>query len=113
MRLHAQGKRVTLSQKGRKKTSDDLHRELANLIEEEEEQREREESTLLPDNLNGRMLQHKLKDDTTNVSEWYNGRVTDVQDEIIVIEYVGYSDSFEWDKADITEDIKNKELIFL
>lgn len=32
---------------------------------------------------------------------------------IVTIEYVGYTDTFEWDKADIAEDIFNSDLIFL
>jgi len=79
-----------LSHKGRKKTSEDL-RELTILIEEEEETRQKERESVLPENLNGRKLKHKLKDDSTDIAEWYDGEVVSVHGDIVTIEYVGYS----------------------
>ncbi len=63
--------------------------------------------------MDGRKLKHKLKDDTTNVSEWYDGEVVSVHDDIVTIEYVGYTDTFEWEKEHMIEDILNSDLIFL
>ncbi len=40
---------MTLSQKGRKKTSEDFLREVAILIDEEQEKRLREKQSVLPD----------------------------------------------------------------
>ena len=102
-----------LSHKGWKKTSEDLLRELTILIEEEEETRQKERESVLPENLSGRKLKHKLKDDSTDIAEWYDGEVVSVHGDIVTIEYVGYTDIFEWDKAEILEDIHNGDLIFL
>ena len=112
-RLNQHGKRLVLSHKGRKKTSEDLLRELTILIEEEEETRQKERESVLPENLNGRKLKHKLKDDSTDIAEWYDGEVVSVHGDIVTIEYVGYTDIFEWDKAEILEDIHNGDVIFL
>ena len=100
VRLSLCGKRLTLSHKGRKKTSEDLLRELTVLIEEEEEKRLKERE--LPEGLNGR-----------KIVEWYDGEIVGMSEDIITIEYVGYTDTFEWDKVDIAEDIFNSDLIFL
>ena len=111
VRLSLSGKRLTLSHKGKKKTSDDLLRELTVLIEEEEEKKQKERE--LPECLNGRKIKHKLKDDATDIAEWYDGEIVGISENIVTIEYVGYTDTFEWDKADIAEDIFNSDLIFL
>ena len=111
VRLSLCGKRLTLSHKGRKKTSEDLLRELTVLIEEEEEKRLKERE--LPEGLNGRKIKHKLKDDATDIAEWYDGEIVGMSENIVTIEYVGYTDTFEWDKVDIAEDIFNSDLIFL
>ena len=113
VRLNLCGKRLTLSHKGRKKTSDDLLRELTVLIEEEEERRQTERESALPEVLNGRKIKHKLKDDATDIAEWFHGKIVGISEDIVTIEYVGYTDTFEWDKADIKEDIRNSDLIFL
>ena len=102
-----------MSHKGRKKTSDDLLRELTVLIEEEEERRQTERESALPEVLNGRKIKHKLKDDATDIAEWFHGKIVGISEDIVTIEYVGYTDTFEWDKADIKEDIRNSDLIFL
>ena len=109
VRLHAKGKRLILSQKGRKKTVDDLLKELSIIMEEEESQTK----ASLPDNLVGSKLNHKLHDDSMNISEWYTGEVTCISEETISIKYEGYSDTFEWDKKEILEDIQNNDLLFL
>lgn len=101
MRLHAVGKRVTLSQKGRKKTSGDLLREVAVPIEEDQEKRQRETESVLPQNLQGRQIKHKLKDDNTSIAEWYEGVIVDIGKETVTIEYAGYTDTFDWAKADV------------
>ena len=67
------GKHLTLSHRGQKKTSEDLLRELTVLIEEEEEKRLKERESALPEGLNGRKIKHKLKDDATDIAEWYDG----------------------------------------
>ena len=74
-----------------KKTSENLLRELTVLIEEEEEKRLKERESTLPNTLNGekKKKKKKLKDDATDIVEWYN--------------------TFEWDKADIAEDILNSD----
>lgn len=54
-----------------------------------------------------------MKDDRTDIAEWYDGEVVSVHGDIVTIEYVGYTDIFEWDKAEILEDIYNGDLIFL
>ena len=111
VRLSLSGKWLTLSHKGRKKTSEDLLRELTVLIEEEEEKKQKERE--LPECMNGRKIKHKLKDDATDIAEWYDGEIVSISENIVTIEYVGYTDTFEWDKADIAEDIFNSDLIFL
>ena len=104
VRLSLSGKRLTLSHKGRKKTSPQGIN-CIDWIEEEKKKKERE----FPECLNGRKIKHKLKDDATDIAEWYDGEIVG----IVTIEYVGYTDTFEWDKADIAEDIFNSDLIFL
>ena len=61
----------------------------------------------------GSKLNHKLHDDSTNISEWYTGEVTCISEQTISIKYEGYSDTFEWDKKEILEDIQNNDLLFL
>ena len=101
-------KRVTVSLKGKKKTSDELLRELVSLLEEAELVQERQLSALL---VEGARLEHRLKDDNTNIEVWYKGKVCSINDNIVSIEYEGYTDSFEWTREDLVEDFKSKDLV--
>ena len=54
-----------------------------------------------------------MKDDATDIAEWYHGKIVGISEDIVTIEYVRYTDTFEWDKADIKDDIRSSDLIFL
>ena len=57
-------------------------------------------------------LKHQLKDDRTDIAEWYDGEVVSVNGDIVTTEYVRYTD-IEWDIAEILEDIHNSDLKLL
>ena len=96
-----------MSVKG-KKTSEELLLELFSLIETAEAAEEREIATMLAE---GTKVRHKLQDDDTNIDVWYNGEVRNIDGDRVSIEYEGYEDCFEWERAAPIEDIKNKDLI--
>ena len=108
LQLRQPGKRVTISLKGKKKTSDELLRELIPLIEEAEMVQENELAALL---VEGTGIRHKLKDENTNIEVWYKGKVCSINGNLVSVEYVGYSDAFEWTREDLMEDFKSKDLI--
>ena len=41
--------------------------------------------------MNGRKIKHKLKDDATDTAEWCDGDTVGMSEDIVTIEYVGYS----------------------
>ena len=108
LQLRQPGKRVTISLKGKKKTSDELVRELIPLIEQAEVAQEKELAALL---VEGTGIRHKLKDENTNIEVWYEGKVCSINGNLVSVGYVGYSDSFEWTREDLIEDFKSKDLI--
>lgn len=101
-------KRVTVTVKGRKKTSDELLRELVTLIEEAELLNRRESEGLL---VEGATVKHKLKDEDTNIEMWYEGTVCNVDGNTVCVKYVGYSETFEWTRDEIIQDITNNCLM--
>ena len=60
-------------------------------------------------------LQHKLKDDDSEVEEWYKGEITNIDShtDTITVHYTGYEDDFSWSKNELVKDLKTKELILL
>ena len=63
--------------------------------------------------MNCRKIKHKLKDDATDIAEWYHGKIVGISEDIVTIEYVRYTDTFEWDKADIKDDIRSSDTMYL
>ncbi len=102
------GKRVSVSVKGKKKTSDELLWELIPLIKEAEMAQAKEVETLLVEGAN---VRQKLKDEDTNIEVWYKGKLVCINGNTISIDYEDYKDSFEWTREDLIDDIKNKDLI--
>ena len=44
----------------------------------------------------GTNIRYKCKDEDTKTEVWYEGKVCSINGNVVSIEYVGYSDSFEW-----------------
>jgi len=108
LQLWQPGRRVTVSLHGKKSSSEELLRELVKLIEDAEtSNRERLEALLVE----GKAIKHKLRDEETNIEEWYAGVVHAVHGNTVCVAYEGYTDTFEWRIEDISDDFRNRDLI--
>ena len=70
--MRSPDKRVMLSQKGKKKTSEDLHRELENVLKEEEE-------SIGHKLVQGVKVNHKLQDDNSEAIINCKGEILTIQ----------------------------------
>ena len=98
-----------MTEKCRKKSSDEFRRQLAQLIEEEE-MREKEDD-LKPQV--GTKLRHKLEDEDNETELWYEGKVVEVTENTLTISYTGYNENFTWSWTEIQQDIERQDLLFL
>ena len=58
-------------------------------------------------------VNHKLKDNVTDLAVWYQGTIIRKSEQSITIQYVGYYEDFEWSIEELQEDIDNGDLEFV
>ena len=98
------GKRIYITEKGKKKSVLELKQQLTDAIDSR-----RRKSSLRVD----MKVQHKLKDSDTDLAVWYDGIITSKSEESINIRYTGYDDDFEWSVHELQEDIDNGDFKFI
>ena len=95
-----------LSQKGKKKTSEDVRRKLEKVLKEEEE-------SIGHKLVQGVKVNHKLQDENSEAIINYEGEILEVSNNTITIQYSGYDSLFTWSPQELIEDIEQGDLTLL
>ena len=102
LQLRLPDKRIALSEKGKKKTSQELRRELEQLLRENEEH-------ILQKLVEGARLLHELQEENSadsTTTRSYEGEIVKVSGTSITIRYTGYNSLFTWSQNELVEDIQ-------
>ena len=97
--LELRGVKTSLTEKGRKETSDEYRRVLTQLLEEEMEKETADQQDGKPPI--GTKLRHKLQDEHSEAELWYGkGEIVNATENTLTISYNGYEDNFTWYLSD-------------
>ena len=101
MQIRQPDKRVCLSEKCKKKSVQELCRELEKMIEDETEYAKMKLTV-------GTNVNHRLKE-SDNIEE-YKGQIMRASTDSVTIEYEGYEDLFTWTFQELLEDFYKGDL---
>ena len=94
-------KRVCLSDKGKKKTVEDMRKEIEEMIDNETE-------TIRMKLTIGTCVKHVLQESES--TKEYHGEITEISLNTVTIKYDGYTDLFTWSFQELLEDFHKRDL---
>ena len=101
MQVRQPDKRVCLSDKGKKKTVEDMRKEIEEMIDNETE-------TIRMKLTIGTCVKHVLQESES--TKEYHGEITEISLNTVTIKYDGYTDLFTWSFQELLEDFHKRDL---
>ena len=101
MQVRQPDKRVCLSDKGKKKTVEDMRKEIEEMIDNETE-------TIRMKLTIGTCVKHVLQESES--TKEYHGEITEISLNTVTIKYDGYIDLFTWSFQELLEDFHKRDL---